>query len=124
MHALPALLTKQSRYFRELLAGEFSEGADESAPATETETNDAEEDKNSEGEKDKGSAYVEDWLDYFSDSDASYCDDGDDEVAQSEREKVNACLSRRGVMHENLTLHTEYNTSVETRKQHGEGCGE
>ncbi len=122
VHAVPALLTKHSRYFRELLAGEFSEGAETSTDAMET--NDAEDRSNPEVEA-RGSYgdYVEDWLEHYSDSDASYYDE-DDGVTRSERENVSACSLELISRAHHLTLGTGSTTAAKTKVQHGKNRGE
>ncbi len=85
LHAIPSLLVKHSSYFRELLSGEFQEavvseeerGRIEEASAPNTATYSAP--REYDDDEPAGALCVEDWESYFSDSDASYYEDDDDE---------------------------------------------
>ncbi len=87
---MPHLLVRQSIYFRELLAGEFQEALGRDEPRDELEA--ADDDNSAE----RDVKCIETWLDYFSDSDASYAEDSDDE-SDCDREHLSKAVQEKAV---------------------------
>ncbi len=83
IHALPSLLVRRSSYYKTLLESEFQEGTEGSHPELSCVDEQAESDDSTVEER----PYVEDWLDYYSDSDADYYDE-DEEEARKELDEV------------------------------------
>ncbi len=82
LYALPALLVKQSTYYRELLKGEFLEAMNVDA---DTSTHEGGGNADAAPQAESDGRLLEDWQAYFSDSDASFYESDEDDDDEEEQ---------------------------------------